>query len=358
MTTIEKYFCPGASSCLIVGEVAQTHDGSLGQAHAFIDAIADAGADAVKFQTHIASAESTPDEPFRVPFSRQDTSRYQYWKRMEFSREQWQGLAEHALERNLYFLSSPFSEEAVDLLEHVGMPAWKIASGEVGNQHLLEKIVATGKPIILSSGLSSFEELDAAVELARSAGVPYAVMQTTTQYPTPPEKVGLNVIPLMQERYGCTVGLSDHSGTIYPGLAAFTLGSRMLEVHVALSRYMFGPDVCASVTVEELAQLVRGIRFLEQAMQSPVDKDSVVSELSDLKRIFGRSAVPTRDLPQGAVLSPGDLAAKKPGTGIPANMIQSLYGKRIKRALKVDEIFRNEDLEEGPNKKENFHAKT
>src|SRR5450759_3850844 len=103
--------------CVVIAEVAQSHDGSLGQAHAFIDAIADAGADAVKFQTHIASAESTPDEPFRVPFSRQDSSRYQYWKRMEFSPEQWKGLAAHASERGLYFLSSPFSEEAVDLLE-------------------------------------------------------------------------------------------------------------------------------------------------------------------------------------------------------------------------------------------------
>jgi len=336
MTAIEKYFRPDANSCLIIGEVAQTHDGSLGQAHAFIDAIADAGADAVKFQTHIASAESTPDEPFRVAFSRQDSSRYQYWKRMEFSREQWQGLAEHARERGLYFLSSPFSEAAVDLLECIGMPAWKIASGEVGNRPLLEKIVATGKPIILSSGLSSFEEFDAAVELVRSAGVPHAVMQTTTQYPTPPEKVGLNVIRFMQERYGCAVGLSDHSGTIYPGLAAFTLGSRMLEVHVALSRYMFGPDVCASVTV---------------------DKDSVVSELGDLKRMFGRSAVPTRALPLGTVLVLGDLVAKKPGTGIPGNAIHSLYGRRIKRALKVDEIFQYEDLEEAPNK-ENLHAKT
>jgi N-acetylneuraminate synthase len=357
MTTIEKYFQPSSNTCLIIGEVSQTHDGSLGQAHAFIDAIADAGADAVKFQTHIASAESTPEEPFRVPFSRQDSSRYQYWKRMEFSREQWQGLVEHALERGLYFLSSPFSEEAADLLESIGMPAWKIASGEVSNRSLLEKIVATDKPVILSSGLSSFEELDAAVEIMRSAGVPYAVMQTTTQYPTPPEKLGLNVIPLMQDRYGCTVGLSDHSGTIYPGLAAFTLGARMLEVHVALSRYMFGPDVCASVTVEELAQLVQCIRFLEQAMQHTVDKDSVISELSDLKRIFGRSVVPVRDLPQGTVLTPGDLVAKKPGTGIPGNMIQSLYGRKIKRALKTDEIFRDEDLE-GILNDEDSYAKT
>ncbi len=346
MTTIGKYFHLGANACLIIGEVAQTHDGSLGQAHAFIDAIADAGADAVKFQTHIASAESTPDEPFRVAFSRQDSSRYEYWKRMEFSEEQWFGLAEHARERGLYFLSSPFSDEAVDLLDRIGMPVWKVASGEVGNLRLLERMVSTGKPIILSSGLSSFEELDAAVDLVRDAGLPFAVMQTTTQYPTPPEKVGLNVIPLLRERYGCIVGLSDHSGTIYPGLAAFILGGRMLEVHVTMSRLMFGPDVSASVTVEELHELVNGIRFLERALSSPVDKDASAAELSELKQMFGRSVVPQHDLPEGTILCPGNLVAKKPGRGIPASKMDSLIGMRTRRLLKKDEIFKLEDLED------------
>src|SRR5216684_4034609 len=116
---------------IVVGEVAQTHDGSLGLAHAFVDAIAAAGADAVKFQTHIAAAESTPGEPWRVKFSKQDASRYDYWKRMEFSEEQWHGLKRHADEKRLLFLSSPFSLEAVELLARVGVPAWKIASGEV-----------------------------------------------------------------------------------------------------------------------------------------------------------------------------------------------------------------------------------
>ena len=118
---------PAGAGCVVIGEVAQSHDGSLGLAHAFIDAIADAGADAVKFQTHIASAESTPAEPWRVKFSPQDATRYDYWKRMEFTPEGWAGLAAHAADRGLIFLSSPFSDEAVELLERIGMPAWKIA---------------------------------------------------------------------------------------------------------------------------------------------------------------------------------------------------------------------------------------
>src|SRR6478735_7224173 len=142
------------AGCIIVGEVAQAHDGSLGLAHAFIDAIAAAGADAVKFQTHIAAAESTPGEPFRVKFSKQDATRYDYWKRMEFTPEQWQGLRDHALEKGLVFLSSAFSLAAVDLLEVLGMPAWKVGSGEIGTLPMLEKMARTGKPVLLSNGLA------------------------------------------------------------------------------------------------------------------------------------------------------------------------------------------------------------
>ena len=141
--------------CMIVAEVAQAHDGSLGSAHAFIDAIANAGADAVKFQTHIAAAESTPAEPWRVKFSYQDATRYDYWKRMEFTEAQWLGLKNHAEERKLLFLSSPFSMEAVELLQRIGIRAWKIASGELTNVPMLGRIVESGLPIILSSGMSS-----------------------------------------------------------------------------------------------------------------------------------------------------------------------------------------------------------
>src|SRR5512134_785022 len=196
-----------AGSCFVIAEVGLTHDGSLGLAHAFIDAIADAGADAVKFQTHIASAESTPAEPFRVMFSRQDASRYDYWKRMEFTEDQWRGLADHARERGLVFLSSPFSVEAVDLLERIGMPLWKIASGETSNALLLDRILMTGAPVLLSTGMSPVAEIDAAVERVRARNVPVGVFQCTTAYPCPPEQIGLNLIPFYRERYNCWVGL-------------------------------------------------------------------------------------------------------------------------------------------------------
>jgi Sialic acid synthase len=333
--------------CLIVGEVAQAHDGSLGTAHAYIDAIAAAGADAVKFQTHIADAESTPGEPWRVRFSRQDESRHDYWKRMEFTEEQWAGLRSHALDRGLLFLSSPFSVEAVDLLTRVGVAAWKVASGEVSNPQVFERIAATGLPVILSTGMSALDEIDLAVRRVKDRGLPLAVLQCTSAYPCPPESVGLNMLAAFRERYDCAVGLSDHSGTIFPGLAATTLGAEVLEVHVALSREAFGPDVVASVTTGELRQLVDGVRFIERMLANPVDKDAAARELQPLRALFTKSVVARVDLPAGTTLREEHLAARKPGTGIPAARLPELVGSRLARSVRANELLADSDVVAG-----------
>ena len=331
--------------CLIIAEVAQTHDGSLGLAHSFIDAVADTGADAIKFQTHIAAAESTPEEPWRVKFSLQDNSRYEYWQRMEFTETQWLGLKQHAAQRNLIFLSSAFSPEAVELLSRVGVAAWKIASGEVSNTAMFEQIRATGLPILLSSGMSSLSEIDSAVELIKSSGQPLAVLQCTSAYPCPPEKVGLNLLSLFRERYQCAVGLSDHSGTIYPGLAAAALGAEVLEVHVTLSREMFGPDVPVSVTTAELRQLVEGVRFIQKMLENPVDKDQIAEELAPVRKLFTKSVVAHVHLMEGTVLREEHVRIKKPGTGLPPSQLPTLLGSRLKRNIKAGEQLSLNDLE-------------
>jgi N-acetylneuraminate synthase len=330
--------------CLIVAEVAQTHDGSLGCAHAFIDAAANANADAIKFQTHIASAESTPNEPWRVKFSRQDATRYDYWKRMEFTEEQWAGLKQHADARGLKFISSPFSIEAVELLARVGVHAWKVASGEVANTPMFDRMAETGIPFFVSTGMSPISEIDAAVERVNSTRIPLTLLQCTSMYPTPAEKVGLNVIPLLRERYGCAVGLSDHSGTIYPGLAATALGIDVLEVHVTLSREMFGPDVPVSLTTAEVRQLVEGVRFIERAQANPVDKDEIAEQLSEMRGLFNKSVVLRGDLSAGTVLNREHLTAKKPGWGIPANRMDALIGRTLRRDCSADQLLREEDL--------------
>ena len=329
---------------LIIAEVGQAHDGCLGLAHAFIDAVANAGADAIKFQTHIAAAESTPDEPWRVKFSPQDVTRYDYWKRMEFTVEQWIDLKKHSDERGLIFLSSPFSEEAVDLLLRVGIAAWKVASGELGNTPMLERMAEADLPVLLSTGMSPLEEIDAAVEGFLQKGVKVAVLQCTSTYPTPPEKIGLNMIPSFRSRYGCPVGLSDHSGSIYAGLAAVALGANLLEVHVTLSREMFGPDVSASITTKELCQLVEGIRLIERMVANPVDKAYVAKELTGMRDLFTKSVVARADLMGGTRLEEKHLTVKKPGTGIPAERLSDLIGKQLRRDLKADQILQESDL--------------
>ncbi len=171
--------------CTIIGEVAQAHDGSLGMAHAHIDAIAAAGGDAVKFQTHIAVAESTAAEPWRKRFSPQDETRLDYWRRMEFTEDQWLGLRRHADEKSLLFLSSPFSLEATELLYRVGVAGWKVASGEINNFPMLDRMTETGLPVILSTGMSGLAEIDASVARIQASDAPLAVLQCASIYPSP-----------------------------------------------------------------------------------------------------------------------------------------------------------------------------
>jgi N,N'-diacetyllegionaminate synthase len=334
-----------APRTLLIGEVAQAHDGSLGLAHAFIDAIADAGADAVKFQTHIATAESTAEEGWRTKFSRQDADRRSYWKRMEFSESQWLGLKQHADDRGLLFLSSPFSIEALELLRRLDIPAWKVASGEISNRPLLERMIATGLPILLSTGMSPLAEIDEAVRAVKAGRCPVAVMQCTTAYPCGPDDIGLNLIRFVSDRYNCPAGLSDHSGTIYPGLAAVTMGAAVIEVHVTLSREMFGPDVSASVTTAELRQLTDGVRFIERMIAHPVDKDAAAAKVASLRPLFTKSVVLRAALDAGTILQAEHLAMKKPGTGIPAADVSTVIGSRLVRRIEADTPLRASDLE-------------
>lgn len=335
------YFVDGR--CLVVAEVAQAHDGSVGMAHAFIDAAAAAGADAVKFQTHLAESESTPAEPWRVRFSSQDESRYAYWKRMEFTPEQWHDLRDHATKAGVLFSSSPFSTDAVRLLDEIGTDFYKVASGEITNGPMLEAIASTGRPAVLSTGMSPWSEIDGAVECLRRGG-PLAVLQCTSEYPCPPERVGLNVIDELRRRYELPVGLSDHSGTIFPGLAAATRSIALLEVHLTLSRHMFGPDVPASVTPSELATLTEGVRFIERAQANPVSKDRLVDGFSQLRISFMKSPVATRPLEVGHRLEADDIALKKPGNGLPAEALPQLVGRVLARPVPADHQLSMSDL--------------
>jgi N-acetylneuraminate synthase len=328
----------------IIAEIAQAHDGSLGMAHAFIDALAKSGVHAVKFQTHIAAAESSIHEPFRVKFSRQDATRMDYWKRMEFSLEQWKEIKIHCDELGLEFMSSPFSNAAVDLLEEVGVKRYKIGSGEVNNFVLLEKIAQTKKPVIISSGMSSFEELDATIKFLKDRNVVFSILQCTTSYPTQPKQFGLNVISELKNRYKVPVGFSDHSASSEACIAATALGAEIIEFHVVFDKDMFGPDAKASLIMEETSQLVRAVKNINIALNNPVDKNDN-SQFTTLKSIFEKSLAVNKNLPKGHVLTFADLETKKPkGYGILASDYEKVLGKSLKTDLKQWDFLNDVDI--------------
>lgn len=330
----------------IIAEIGQAHEGSLGILHSYIDALAHCKVDAIKFQTHIAQAESSEYEPFRVKFSYEDDTRYDYWQRMEFTLEQWKGIKEHCDKVGLEFISSPFSNMAVDLLEEVGVKKYKIGSGEVSNFLMLEKIAKTGKDIILSSGMSNYQELDDTIEFLKPFNNNLSILQCTTKYPTSAEDIGLNVLEELKVRYNIPVGLSDHSSTIYPSLAAASMGASILEFHVVFDKTMFGPDSKSSLTLSEVKTLVEGVRFIETSLLNKIDKYNN-EQFKDLKKIFEKSLAVNKTLKKGDILTFDDLEAKKPfGYGISAKEYKKVIGKTINKDLKKWDFLKEEDINE------------
>ncbi|MFD2834245.1 N-acetylneuraminate synthase family protein [Gramella sp. AN32] len=329
----------------IIAEVGQAHEGSIGMALSYIDALAQTGLDAVKFQVHIAEAESSIYESFRIKFSKQDKTRFDYWKRMEFTIEEWKILKERCDEKGLEFLASPFSNAAVDLLEEIGLKRYKIGSGEVNNFLLLEKIAQTGKSIILSSGMSSFEELDDTVSFLRERKIEFSVLQCTTSYPTIPENYGLNVINELKERYKVKVGYSDHSAKLETCIAATAMGAEILEFHAVFSRKSFGPDASSSLEIDEIAQLVSSVKNISNALKYPVDK-SDNSAFGELKSIFEKSLAVNKDLKKGHIIRFEDLETKKPKRkGIDVANFREVIGQELKTDLKKWEFLTKEHIQ-------------
>ncbi|MBR29835.1 MAG: N-acetylneuraminate synthase [Spirochaetaceae bacterium] len=327
-------------SLKIIAEIGSVHDGSLGNALKAVEAVANCGANVAKFQTHIAEAETLPDAP--MPSYFRGEPRLEYFKRTAFTEMQWKIISDHCREYGVQFLSSPFSLEAVDLLEEVGVEIYKIPSGEVSNVPLLEHIVRTGKPVYLSSGMSNWQELDQAVKVLRPGG-PLTIMQCSSIYPCPPEKVGLNVMLEMKHRYGLPVGFSDHTLGQAACVSAVALGATVIEKHFTFSRMMYGSDARHSLEPEDFRELCSNLREAETIRNNPINKDSN-TEYSEMKRIFEKSIVTRRDLPANHILEISDLAFKKPGDGIPAARYSAVLGKSIKAPLPSNRKISWEDL--------------
>jgi sialic acid synthase SpsE len=329
-------------NCQIFSEVGSVHDGSMGNATKLIETAAACGCDGVKFQTHIAAAESLRNAP--VPRYFTDEGRYDYFERTSFTWEQWRQLKYYSDEQKIEFMSSPFSVEAVELLESIGLGRYKVPSGEVTNLPLIELIAETRKPTLLSSGMSTWEELDQAVNTILRFHDQVTVLQCTSEYPCPYEDVGLNVMLEMRERYRLPVGLSDHTLTPYASLAAVTLGASVIERHLTFSRLMYGSDARHSLEPNELSDLVKGIRAIETMLSCHVDKDAMAIRLREMKEIFEKSVVSLVDIPQGTTVRRDMVGLKKPGTGIPARRYWEIIGRRTSRDIAKDRIIQETDL--------------
>ena len=327
---------------LIIAEIGSVHDGSVGNAGCLVDVAADVGADVAKFQTHIAEAETLRDAPMPPYFTGEP--RFEYFQRTGFTPAQWQQLKARCDDRGVEFMSSPFSIEAVELLERVGVARYKVGSGEISNLPMLHAIGETRKPVILSSGMSTWEELDAAVETVLTHHDHLTLLQCTSAYPCPYERVGLNVMLQLKERYRLPVGFSDHTLTIFAPIVAVALGASVIEKHLTLSRRMYGSDARHSLEPGEFREMVDGIRAASIMCGSVVDKDAAAGDLRAMKDIFEKSVVAIVDIAPGTVLTRDMLALKKPGTGIPASRLPELLGRRTSRAIRRDTLVSEDAL--------------
>ncbi len=324
----------------LIAEIGSVHDGSFGNACRLVEAAAACGADTVKFQTHIAEAETLPNAPNPSYFDGEP--RFDYFKRTAFSPDQWRALKAACGKAGVTFLSSPFSLEAVDLLETIGVDSYKIPSGEVSNTPLLEHVAQTGKPVLLSSGMSDWSELDRAVEALRGVK-DLTILQCTSMYPCPPEHVGLNVIDEMRARYGRPVGYSDHTNGTAAAFAAAALGATVVEKHFTFSRRMYGSDAANAMEPDEFRTLAEGLHAIWKMRAHPVDKDDL-SPFREMKQVFEKSVVTARAVGPGEVLQREDLAFLKPGDGIPAANYRDVIGRRTSRPLPAFHKLTEQDL--------------
>lgn len=328
---------------LIIAEIGSVHDGSFGNALKLIELASSVGANVVKFQTHISNAETTRYAPSPKYFNTE--TRYDYFNRTAFTLDQWKKLKKKANSLNLLFCSSPFSIDAVKLLNEVGLDIIKIASGEVTNTPMLQYISALDYPVLLSSGMSSFDELNTAIETLGSRNR-ICLMQCTSSYPAADDEIGLNILGEISNRYGAgvSVGYSCHSNEIYAPIAAAALGAKVIEKHLTFSRDMYGSDAQFALEPVEFQTMVKGINSVWKMLDNPVEKTT--DKFLQMKKTFEKSIVAERNIKKGELFSPENLSAKKPGNGINASNYNMFMNVASPRNIKADEQLKWTDLNE------------
>jgi sialic acid synthase SpsE len=324
--------------CFIIAEAGINHNGETALAAELVDAAADAGADAIKFQTHFPEHEMLRGGATAAYVGE---SLFDLLTRTALSRDAHVVLRDRAARKGIVFLSTPFSREAADFLEAIGVPAFKTGSGELTNLPLQRHIARKGKPMIISTGMSTPDEIERTVGVVRAEGTPFALMHCTSTYPTAYEHVQLGCIPSLHTQYGVPVGFSDHTLGGYMAYAAVAKGASLFEKHFTTSRSLPGPDQAGSMEPRELKDLVQGIRAIEQA--SGATKRIQPGE-QDVRNMAHHSVVSIRDIAEGATIGADDVWAKRPGTGIPARQLGEVIGRTAKRDIARDRLVSWDDL--------------
>ncbi len=323
----------------IIAEAGVNHNGDIHLAKRMIDLAAEAGADAVKFQTYRTENLVTCDAA-KAEYQRESTNReesqFEMLKKLELSPEDHRELIRHCGERGIRFLSTPFDLESIELLHDLGVRTWKIPSGEINNYPYLREIASLGEEVILSTGMSTMEEIGQALEVLRDNGCgAYTLLHCNTGYPTPMEDVNLLAMQSMRKRFRCPVGYSDHTRGIEAAIAAAALSASVIEKHFTLDRTMVGPDHRASLEPEELKAMVSAIRNIQLALgdgkKAPSD-----SERTNLE-VVRKSIVAACDISAGEVFTEENITTKRPGTGLSPMRWREVLGKRAGRDYKRDE---------------------
>lgn len=316
--------------CFIIAEAGVNHNGSLELAKQLIDAAREAGADAVKFQTFHAEKVISPSAAkaaYQVETTGGAETQLEMVKRLELPPQVFRELHAYCGQRGILFLSTPFDEESADLLEELGMPAFKVASGEITNWPFLEHIASKGKPMIVSTGMSEMDEVKSAVEVMRRAGARQLVLlHCVSCYPAAAARANLRAMQTMAQHFEVPVGYSDHTLGIEVAMAAAALGACVLEKHLTLDRNLPGPDHRASLPPGEFSALVRAIRLVESALGD--GRKRRMPEEEDTARVARRSLVAACALPAGTVLAEEHVAILRPGTGVPPAQRGQLFGRR------------------------------
>ncbi len=339
ITIGDRHIGPGHPT-YIIAEVGANHNRDLTIAKTLIEKAADAGVDAVKFQTYRAENLYSKRAP---KFSKDEVDPFDLIKANELPREWHQVLFDYAAERHVHFLSSPFDAEAVDDLDRVGVPAFKVASFELIDLGLLRHIARKHKPIILSVGLATLGEIEDALEVIRAQGNDdISLLHCASLYPSPPDVVNLNAIQTLSKAFQVPVGFSDHTLGIHVAVAAVAKGACIIEKHFTLDKTMKGPDHSFAVEPQELKQLVSNIRDVETAMGTGIKVRSTAEQ--EMYEKGRRSIIAARDIQKGTTIERSWLVVKRPGYGIKPKYLDLVVGRAAKRDIKADEWITWDDI--------------